>query len=92
MEITFDPAKRQATLDERGLDFERAGEVFEGRKLTLRDDRRDYAESRFQTCGYLDGRMVMTVWTPRNGARRIISMRHVHDEEAAEIEPRMARS
>ena len=43
--------------------------------LTLEDDRRDYGEPRYQTIGVLDGAVVMVVWTPRPGARRIISMR-----------------
>lgn len=49
MDITFDPAKRDRTLIERGLDFAEVGEVFAGRTLDLRDDRFDYGEARFQT-------------------------------------------
>ena len=30
MQITYDPAKRDKTLAERGLDFEDAPEVFDG--------------------------------------------------------------
>ncbi len=61
MEIDFDPAKRQATLDHRGLDMARAGEVFDGTTLTIEDDRTDYGEPRFITIGTLDGRMVVLV-------------------------------
>lgn len=51
MKITFDPAKRAATLVERGLDFEDASEVFEGDTLDFPDDRRDYcAYSRSAIC------------------------------------------
>jgi uncharacterized DUF497 family protein len=35
MAITFDPAKRAWTLRERGLDFERAAEVFAGPTIVL---------------------------------------------------------
>jgi uncharacterized protein len=49
--ITYDPAKRAATL------------------------------SRFISAGYLRGRMVVIVWTPRGNARHIISMRYCHDKE-----------
>ena len=62
--ITFDPAKRDLTLRHRGLDFARAGEVFAGQTATIVDDRFDYGETRFITAGYLDGRLVVTVWTP----------------------------
>lgn len=84
MEISFDPAKRDATLEARGLDFADAGEVFAGPTLTQRDDRKDYGEDRFQTYGLLAGRVVMIVWTPRGAARRVISMRHCHEDEAGE--------
>ena len=65
MKITFDPAKREATLAERGLDFADAAVVFAGRELTVGDTRRNYGEPRFQTVGYIAGRMVMVLWTPR---------------------------
>jgi uncharacterized DUF497 family protein len=55
--------------------------VFDGPHFTLVDDRQDYGEERFITFGDLDGRSVSIVWTSRDDARRIISMRHAHDEE-----------
>ena len=81
MDISFDPEKRALTLEHRGLDFANAGEVFQGRVVTLPDERVDYGEDRFITAGYLRGRCVILVWTPRGGSRRIISMRHVHARE-----------
>ena len=33
------------------------------------------------TLGYLDGRMVVLVWTSRGNNRRIISMRHANERE-----------
>lgn len=44
MSIGFDPVKRQATLDARGLDLARADEVFAGATLTAEDDRKDYGK------------------------------------------------
>lgn len=81
MHITFDPAKREVTLRERGLDFADAAKVFAGRTLTDEDDRVDYGETRYRTVGYLQGRMVMVVWTPRGEARHVISMRKTNDRE-----------
>lgn len=81
MKITFDPSKRQETLRERGLDFEDARKVFAGRIYQGQDRRRDYGEVRWQTVGFLDGRMVMMVWTPRGAARHIISMRKCNERE-----------
>jgi uncharacterized DUF497 family protein len=60
--ITFDPVKREKTLQERGLDFADAGEVFAGRTLTIEDRRFAYGEDRFWTIGLLRGRMVMPAW------------------------------
>nr|WP_184422036.1 BrnT family toxin [Rhodoblastus sphagnicola] len=85
MKITCDPNKRERTLIERGLDFMDASKVFEGRTLTLEDDRFDYGEKRFQTYGVLGGRVVMLVWTPRNEARHVISMRHCHEREVRKV-------
>jgi hypothetical protein len=55
--------------------------MFAGLTATLVDDRRDYGEIRFITAGYLDGRLVVVVWTQRGEARHIISMRHCHAKE-----------
>ena len=53
MRITYDFAKREKTLAERGLDFRDAAKVFAGATLTLLDDRRNYGEPRYQTYGFL---------------------------------------
>ena len=81
MRITFDPAKRGLTLEHRGPDFVRAGEVFAGLTATVVDERFDYGETRFITAGHLDGRLVVMVWTQRGDARHVISMRHCHAKE-----------
>ena len=82
--ITFDLAKREWTLKERAIDFLDAVQVFEGRTLDVEDMRRDYGETRIQTIGFLVGRMVMVVWTPRDGdVRHVISMRKCNEREQA---------
>jgi len=79
--ITYDPAKRETTLRERGLDFDDAAEVFAGREITRLDTWEDYGEDRYQTFGYLRGRMIVIAWTPRGSARRVISMRKANARE-----------
>jgi uncharacterized protein len=69
VDISFDPAKRARILAERGLDFTDAGLVFAGRTATVPDARRDYGEDRYLTVGYLRGRRVVLVWTPRGNSR-----------------------
>lgn len=81
MKITFDPAKRDWTLRERGLDFADAAELFAGRHTSVVADRDDYGEPRFISAGFIGGRMVVLVWTPRGSARHIISMRYCHEKE-----------
>lgn len=92
MRITFDPAKRELTLHERGLDFGEAAEVFATEVATRLDARLDYGELRYVTAGFLGGRMVVLVWTPRGDARHVISMRHAHAREQRRWQERMGRS
>ena len=90
VEIGFDPAKREWTLEHRGLDFEDAEEVFASREFTVPDDRHDYGEERFVTYGWLGDRLVAVVWTPRDDIRHVISMRKANDREQRRYGPRMA--
>ena len=69
MKIEFDQAKRDKTLRERGLDFARAVEVFDGIHFTGQDKRMEYEEDRFITIGWLDANMIVMVWTLRGELR-----------------------
>ncbi len=89
MEISFDPAKRDKTLAERGLDFSDAVEVFSGPVFERDDNRFDYGERRIITAGQLRGRMVVLVWNPRGAVRHIISMRKANDREQARYKTRL---
>lgn len=80
--ITSDPRKRAEVLRNRNLAFEDAEILFQGAVITTEDRRRDYGEPRYQTVGFLNGRMVMVVWTPRGGTdTHIITMRKCNDRE-----------
>ena len=81
MKLSWDEAKRQATLDERGLDFALAAELFAGDELTSEDGRFDYGERRFISIGFVHARLCVVVWTPRGDGRHIISMRKANDRE-----------
>lgn len=89
MQIEFDQDKRDKTLQERGLDFARADEVFAGITVTVDDNRHDYGELRHITVGMLDRRTVVMVWTPRGTAHRIISMRYANEREIRSYIPKM---
>jgi uncharacterized DUF497 family protein len=91
VEITFDQAKRDWTLAERGVAFEDAALVFAGRNYEWPDDRRDYGETRVITVGWLRGRMVIVVWTRRGATRHVISMRKANAREQAQYRERLGQ-
>ena len=64
MRISFDPAKRLRTLQDRGLDFEDAHLVFDGITVEVDDIRKDYGERRIVCYGLLAGRLVVIGYTP----------------------------
>jgi uncharacterized DUF497 family protein len=83
VKISYDPQKRAQTLADRGLDFGDAARVLGGVTLDAIDDRKDYGERRWQSYGLLNDRLVLIVWTERDGGRHIISMRKCNDREQA---------
>lgn len=87
MKITFDPAKRDKTLADRGLNFEDAAKIFARVTFDIEDTRRDYAETRMICFGYLEGRMVVVGYTSRDAGRHIFSMRKANEREQKRIAP-----
>lgn len=86
--ISYDPDKRQRTLEERGLDIEDALHVFEGNTVEIEDLRKDYGERRIIICyGSLQGRLVVVGYTPRGTVRHIFSMRKANDREQTRLAP-----
>jgi uncharacterized protein len=75
MRITFDPAKRDKALVERGLDFWDAEIVFAGVTLEIEDTRKEYGEQR------------IICYTPRGADRHIFSMRKANEREQNRIAP-----
>ena len=87
MKITFDPAKRERALMERGLDFADAEAVFADVTVDIEDLRKNYGERRFICFGYLGHRMVVVGYTPRGADRHIFSMRKANEREQSRIAP-----
>jgi uncharacterized protein len=80
-------AKRLRTLDGSGLDFWdvrhlwNVRHLFDGRPLYTYPSSRG-GEARFVSVGVLEQRFIAVVWTERQSARRIISMKRArHGEE-----------
>lgn len=89
VKITCDPVKRARTLEERGLDFLDAAEVFEGPVYEVEDDRFDYGECRVLCFGLLRGRMVVVGYVERDGSRHVFTMRKANEREQARFGERL---
>jgi uncharacterized DUF497 family protein len=83
MRFTWHEAKREANLQDHGLDFADAREVFDGPTFTYEDDRLDYGEQRFVTLGLLRGIVVSIVHTETPRRIHIISLRKATKHEQA---------
>ena len=87
MRVSYDPEKRERTVEERGLDFEDAAVVFAGVTLEVEDTRKEYGEVRLICYGLLAGRMVVVGYTPRGADRHVFSMRKANAREQIRIAP-----
>lgn len=83
MRYSYDPSKREKVLTERGLDLAHAGQAFDGFYLSRPDEKHSDEEERVTTLGVVDGGIVIVIWTPRPGERRIITMWKANAKERA---------
>ena len=75
MAITYDPDKNEKNIRERGIMFDRAAEFEWSSALVVEDKREDYGEPRFQALGFIEERLHMLVFTPREADTHVISLR-----------------
>lgn len=79
-EFEWDDEKQRTNLLKHGFDFAVAKEIFDGRSvLTVSSSRGD--EVRFASTGLLEDVMCTAIWTEREGAIRLISVRRARDVE-----------
>lgn len=81
MPITFDPAKNDRNIAERGLSFEQVAQLEWDSALLAEDIRRDYGETRVRVLARLNGRLHIAVVTPRGEELRVISFRRASRKE-----------
>ena len=81
MRLTYDPAKSARNERERGMPFGLAADFDWSTALVVEDLRQDYTERRFQALGFVGEHVCMFVFTPRNGAIHVISMRRANQRE-----------
>jgi len=92
MKIGYDPEKRAKTLEDRGIDFLDADQVFAGRNVTATDERKDYGETRCITVGYLGGRVMIVGWVQRGDIRHVFTMRKANDREIRKYQERLEKA
>jgi uncharacterized DUF497 family protein len=81
MRLSFDPAKNDRNITERGLSFERVGELDWLTAIATEDTRRDYGERRMRVLALLEGRLHVAVVTYRNETTHVISFRKANAKE-----------
>jgi len=86
LKISFDPAKNERNVAERGLSFELASELDWSTSWIIEDLRRDYGERRFQVVGFIAGRLYALVFTPRADSIHVISLRKANRREIRRYE------
>ena len=80
--ITFDPAKNEANVRERGLPFSLVRDEFDWPSAWVTEDlRKDYDERRYRALGYVGTRLHAVIYTPRSGATHVISLRKANRRE-----------
>ena len=90
MKITYDTAKNETNIAERGLSFERTVELDWESAITWRDVRRDYGEVRYCGLALLGRRLYAVTFTLRGDVMRIISFRKANNREGKKYEKEKA--
>jgi uncharacterized DUF497 family protein len=86
VDITYDSAKNERNIRERGLSFERARDFdYETAVLSV-DARRDYGERRLVALGYLDKRLHVLCFVETVTGIRVISFRKANAKEVRRCE------
>jgi len=80
MAITYDPAKNERNIRERGLSFERAAD-FDFATAVFNTEVRK-GETRRVAVGYLDKRLHLLCYIPNPDGIRVISFRKTNKQES----------
>jgi uncharacterized DUF497 family protein len=86
IEISFDAAKDERNLAERGLSFAQAATFDFGSALFWLDTRKHYPEQRIAALGWVKGRLHSLVFTETDAGIRIISFRKANAREVKRYE------
>ena len=86
MKITFDPAKNERNIQERGISFELATNFDFETAIYIKDIRRDYGETRIRSLGLIGDRLHALVFTMSGATLRVISLRKANRTEVKRYE------
>jgi uncharacterized protein len=79
--MTYDPAKRRSNKRKHKIDLADCEAAFDAPMLTREEASQDYGEQRLISLGWLQGRVVVLVWTDRADGPRLISCREANPYE-----------
>jgi len=85
MKFEYDPAKSASNLSKHGIDFDQAQALWDD-PWVLEAPARTEDEPRFLSIGKIEDKHWAAVWTPRDDAVRIISVRRAREEEISYYE------
>lgn len=81
MEISFDSAKNERNVIDRGLAFTLVEQLDWAGAVIEEDIRKNYGEPRYFALGMLGERLHALVFTPRAGKVHVISLRKANQRE-----------
>lgn len=82
--IAWDETKRAKNKAKHGIDLADVESAFDVPMLTIEDDRTAYGEQRLRSSCFLNGAVVVLVWTERESGPHVISCRYGDKHEADE--------
>ena len=84
-EFEWDENKNRKDRKKHGIGFEEAKGVFrDPKRITFKDQRRNYGEERWKTIGTIFGVIISVIYTIRETATRLISARKANAKERDE--------
>ena len=81
MEISFDPAKSERNVTDRGLPFTLVEQMEWPGAVIKEDVRKNYGERRYLAIGMIGDRLHAVVFTPRADKVHVISLRKANQRE-----------
>ena len=73
---TWDETKRATNKTKHGIDLAKVESAFDTPMLTIEDNRAAYGERRLKSLCFMNGRVVVLVWTEREDGPHLISCRY----------------